>query len=74
MSPRLGAGNEYQKGDHSGRPCGSLWEDGNAELAKVLVQRNGSPDAEIVDHDLARAVGEAPTGISTLLEENPRPV
>ena len=52
--------------------CSALWNDANAELAKVPVQRNGSPDAKIVDQDLARAIRKAPTVCHALLEKDPR--
>ena len=43
----------------------------DAELPKVIVQRRSRTDSQVVDDDLAGAVGEAPTGGCALLEENP---
>lgn len=51
--------------------CSSLWQDADAELAKVIIQGDCRPDAEFIDHNLARTVREAPAGIGSLLEQNP---
>src|SRR5690606_14591895 len=46
----------------------------DAELPKMIVDRQSDFDLHFVDDDFARAIGEAPTACGSRLKENPRPV
>ena len=52
------------------REC--LWHDSHvSKLPKVVIERRCGGNAQIVDHDLARAIGKAPACRGSLLEQNP---
>src|SRR5205823_3560659 len=40
----------------------------------MLIERGSRADSEVIDHDLARAIGEAPPRGRPLLKENPGPL
>ncbi len=49
-------------------------QDFYSELAKMVVKSNRRRDTEIIDHDFACTIGEAPAGTGSLLKQNPCPV
>src|SRR5262245_22456442 len=49
-----------------------LWHDGNvSKLSEVIVQGDGRADLQIVDHDLAGAIGKTPAGTMLRLKDDP---
>jgi hypothetical protein len=55
------------------RRCNAaLWHDLNcAELLEVMVERESLSDSELLDNNLARAVGEAPVLVGETLKSLP---
>src|SRR5258708_32088886 len=61
---------------HYSENRGTDWDwsrrhDYRAELAEVLIEAKCRGDSELVDHNLAGAVGEAPFLVGVLVEELP---